>query len=208
MTKLDKFYSKAMALDRHRHTLREDAPTSAYNAAWEETYSWLLKKQDNVYALPHDSVVKLKIDALKGVLDKTKATPEDTSEILASKVDTLVSELQAVAADEEPGEVKSFIDRTIEAFRDVSYNANSGAASELHGGGMSGGGMGGDEFGGEDEPGEEEGGDNLPADLGLEGEQPDGEVPKGEQPPGGEPAPPAAPEEENPQAARRRSMRR
>ena len=184
MTKLDRFYRKAMMLDRCKYRLKEDAPTSAYNAAWEETYSWLLKKQDNVYALPHDSVVKLKIDALKGILDKTKLTPDATSEVISSKIDTLVSELQAIEADEQPGEVKLFIDRTIEAFRSVSYSANQGSADELHGSmGGGGGGMGGgDEFGGEDEgEHEEEGGDNLPADLGLGGEEE--EQPTGEEQP-------------------------
>lgn len=183
-----------MALDRHRHTLRESAPVSAYEAAWEETYSWLLKKQDNVFALPHNSVVKLKIDALKGVLDKTKITPDATSEVVASKIDTLVSELQAVEADEEPGEVKNFIDRTVEAFRSVSYNANQGAADELHGGGM--GGMGGPtgDFGDEpdvDSEGGDEGSDSLPADLGIE-------------PEGDQPEPPT--EDEN-EAPRRRAPR-
>jgi hypothetical protein len=135
----NKFYFEALRRDRKVRAMTEDA-NSAFYMAWDESYDWLLRKKNELYNLPHDSPIKLKVDALIGILEKVKIEPDADPAVISSNIDVLTSELNAVDADEEPGEFKEFMHRTIDAFRSASYNANAETGREVSGGGFGGGG--------------------------------------------------------------------
>ncbi len=182
MKKIDGFFLKAMQRDRRVRSRLTESAASPFFAAWQESYSWLLNRRNNVYDLPADSVIKLKLDALIGILEKVRVSPDATDEAISANVETLVSELNSMDADEEPGETKDFIKRTIEAFRSVAYNANQGASREIGDDGPISGGLGIGGGGVDSDMGDNEGGDidtdvdteenddNIPADLGIEDE--------------------------------------